>query len=98
MDNAISITLQRTDDQIGWYDSKSQGAQRWFKVLKIAQLVIAGAIRWSVFGIPDPRKVAAVLGLLILIVEGVQQLNQYQSNWISYRATCEGITPREISV
>jgi Protein of unknown function (DUF4231) len=92
MDNAIPITLQRLDDQIGWYDGKSQGAQTWFKILKIAQLVIAGAIPLvSMFGNPDSGKVTAVLGLLILIVEGVQQLNQYQSNWISYRATCEAL-------
>ena len=51
MDNAIPITLQRLDDQIEWYDGKSQGAQTWFKILKIAQLVIAGAIPLvSVFG------------------------------------------------
>ncbi len=92
MESAIPITLQRLDDQIGWYDGKSQSAQRWFKVLKIAQLVIAGLIPLaSVFPIPAPEKVASVLGLLILIVEGVQQLNQYQANWISYRSTCEAL-------
>jgi hypothetical protein len=26
-------------------------------------------------------KVAAVLGLVILIVDGLQELNQYQTNW-----------------
>jgi Protein of unknown function (DUF4231) len=35
--------------------------------------------------------VAAVLGLVILLVEGLQQLNQYQTNWISYRSTCEAL-------
>jgi Protein of unknown function (DUF4231) len=26
-----------------------------------------------------------------LIVEGLQQLNQYHANWISYRSTCEAL-------
>ena len=41
------------------------------------------------FAIAAPDKVTAVLDLVILIVEGLQQLNQYHANWISYRATCE---------
>jgi hypothetical protein len=28
-------------------------------------------------------------GALIVVIEGVQQLMQYQQNWINYRATCE---------
>jgi hypothetical protein len=75
--NDAPVTLQRLDDQIGWYDEKSQHAQRWFKTLKILQLVTAGAIPLvSVFAIAAPDKVTAVLGLVILIVEGLQQLNQ----------------------
>jgi Protein of unknown function (DUF4231) len=82
--NETTPTLQRLEDQIGWYDRKSQRAQRWFKVLKIIQLVSAGAIPLiAVFGAARPEKLTAVLGLVILVVEGLQQLNQYQANWIS---------------
>ena len=92
MDDATAPTLQRLDDQIGWYDGKSQRAQSSFKALKIVQLVTAGAIPLiAVFDVPAPEKVMAVLGLVILIVEGLQQLNQYQTNWISYRSTCEAL-------
>ncbi len=92
MADAIPPTLQRLDDQIGWYDKKSQRSQNWFKALKIIQLVAAGIIPLVVvFGIPGPDKVSAVLGLVILVVEGLQQLNQYQANWINYRSTCEAL-------
>jgi hypothetical protein len=92
VNNVEPVTLQRLDDQIGWYADKSLLAQRWFKALKVVQLVTAGAIPLvSVFGIAAPGKVTAVLGLVILIVEGLQQLNQYHANWISYRATCEAL-------
>jgi len=29
--------------------------------------------------------------VLIVVLEGLQQLNQYQANWISYRSTCEAL-------
>lgn len=92
MAETSSPTMVRLDDQISWYDGKSERAQRWFKTLKIIQLVVAGAIPLvAVFALPAPDKITAILGLLILVVEGLQQLNQYQANWISYRSTCESL-------
>lgn len=41
--------------------------------------------------IPYGRYIAAGLGVLIAIMEGVQQMNQYNSNWTSYRATSEAL-------
>lgn len=46
----VSVPLEesparaRVRDQIAWYDAKSQVNQRWFKVLKICQIVTAAAI------------------------------------------------------
>jgi hypothetical protein len=92
MDEKPPAAMTRLDDQIAWYDGRSQRAQRWFKALKIIQLVTAGLIPLvSVLGAPEPGKISAVLGLIILIVEGLQQLNQYQANWISYRSTGEAL-------
>ncbi|MGH6838791.1 MAG: DUF4231 domain-containing protein [Methylocella sp.] len=92
MTDETPATLQRLDAQIDWYDQKSLYAQRWFKVLKLIQLVTAGIIPlMAVFGVSNAEKAAAVLGLIILIVEGLQQLNQYQANWISYRSTTEAL-------
>lgn len=34
----------RLEDQIAWYDAKSRHNQRWFKLLKVWQIVIAAAI------------------------------------------------------
>ena len=98
MDDAIRPILgggskhaiqDRLEDQIGWYDRKSQNAQRRYKILKLAQVIIAGLIPLaSVFPIPRPQWVTAVLGLLVLIIEAVQQLNQDQQNWIAQPARC----------
>jgi hypothetical protein len=78
----------RVEEQIDWYDRKSQYNQRWFKRLKICQLVTAAAIPF-VASISAPVWVAGGGGALIVVLEGLQQLQQYQQNWITYRATCE---------
>lgn len=97
MTNVIQVderdpTFERLEDQIGWYDRKSRVAQQRFKWLKGAQLVAAAAIPvvamvWDAHG----AAVAAALGALVVVVEGVQQLNQYQQNWSAYRSTCEAL-------
>jgi hypothetical protein len=35
---------ERVDDQINWYDQKSQRAQRWFKILRAIGIIAAGSI------------------------------------------------------
>src|SRR5689334_9980297 len=87
-------TLERLDEQIIWYDRRSQRAQRRYKLLKLAQVVIAALLPLaSSFPIPGPqfKWLTAVLGLLVLIIEAIQQLNQDQQNWIAYRSTCEAL-------
>src|SRR5690348_11281101 len=87
-------TRERLEDQIGWYDQRSRAAQRRYKVLKFAQVIIAALIPLtSAFPIPtaDIRWLVALLGLLVLIIEAIQQLNQDQQNWITYRSTCEAL-------
>ncbi len=92
MEQQGSPTLDRLEDQIAWYDRKSRTAERRYKLLKLTQIVAAALIPLvSVFPIHEPQSVTAVLGLLVVIVEAVQQLNQDQQNWISYRSTCESL-------
>jgi hypothetical protein len=90
--NEQPAILDRLDDQISWYDRKSKSAQKRYKVLKLVQVVAAALLPLlPVFGIPHPEKVSAVLGLVILIIETVQQLNQDQQNRVIYRSTCEAL-------
>lgn len=84
----INPTLDRLEDQIAWYDRKSGQSQRRYKWLK-ALTIIAAALIPVCATIPWGRPISAVLGVAIVIAEGLQQVNQYQANWISYRSTCE---------
>lgn len=86
------VTLARLDDQIKWYSRKGGTNQRRYKVLKAATIVSAAIIPVATTaGGTTGAKVGAGLGLLIAIVEGIQQMNQYYANWSSYRSTAEGL-------
>jgi Protein of unknown function (DUF4231) len=78
----------RLDDQIDWYDGKSQQNQLRFKQLKVGQIVIAAAIPVAAAA-SAPLWLMGGGGALIVVLEGLQQLQQYQQNWTTYRSTCE---------
>jgi hypothetical protein len=82
--------MERLDDQIAWYDRKSASNQRWYKWLKVVTMV--SAVFVPLLSVPDwGRMSAAALGIIIVLAEGLQQLNQFQANWIAYRSTCEAL-------
>ncbi len=83
-------TIARLEDQIAWYDRKSMANQRRFKLLKGVQLVVAATIPIAATLDALPA-VAATLGGAIIVVEGFQQLNQYQQNWALYRSNAEAL-------
>lgn len=35
---------ERLDDQIAWYDQKSQSNQKWYKRLRVIELIAAASI------------------------------------------------------
>jgi hypothetical protein len=84
----LSPAQKRLEDQIAWYDSKSQHNQRWFKAVKICQIVVAAAIPVAAAA-SAPLWLMGGGGALIVVLEGLQQLQQYQQNWTTYRSTCE---------
>jgi hypothetical protein len=84
------VTLDHLQDQIEWYDRKSGSNQKAFKLLKICTISAAALIP-LIANIKGMSWVTAGLGILIVILEGLQQLYQYHANWISYRSTCEAL-------
>lgn len=81
-------TLERLEDQIAWYDRRSMENQKWFKWLKIAGIVAAAIVPFA-SGVGAPAVFTGMLGVFIVVLEGLHGLNQYQHNWITYRSTCE---------
>ncbi len=81
-------TVERLEDQITWYDNKSVANQRWHKTLKVTEIIAAAMIPFAA-GFGAPLVLIGGLGVCIVVLEGLQALNQYQQNWITYRSTCE---------
>lgn len=82
--------MERLEDQIAWYDRQSQRNRCWFKWLKGGVMVAAAVIPFLA-AMGAPAIWTGALGILITLLEGLQQLNQYQHNWITYRSTCEAL-------
>ena len=83
-------TRERLESQIKWYDTKSIYNQKWYKISKVTVIVSAALIPLSAT-VPMIDFLPAWLGAVILIIEGLQQLNQYHKNWTTYRSTCEAL-------
>jgi hypothetical protein len=84
----------RLEQQISWYDSKSGEAQRLYKRVKIAEFIVTALVPvtalWNGW-------VTAGLGVTAVLLEGLQQLNQWHHNWITYRSTCEALRHEKYS-
>lgn len=84
--------VDRLEEQISWYDLKSESNMQWFKRIKLTEIVSAAIIPLlAVSHLPRVAVVTGVLGVLITVFEGTLQLNQYHENWIRYRSTCESL-------
>lgn len=84
--------VKRVDDQIDWYDKKSQSCQKNYKRIQISEIILAATIPilsgyttvWNAIPV-----IIGIFGAIITILESITKLNKYHENWITYRATCE---------
>ncbi len=84
------VTMARLEEEISWYDRRSGYNQKVYKILKFATVAFAAIVPVAA-GLGAPAWVTGGLGVLVILVEAVQQMNQYHHNWISYRSTCESL-------
>ena len=90
--NQEEYLQQRVDDQIAWYNSKSQKCQRSFKALRFFEIAAAALIpllsgyvsEWQGLGYA-----VGFLGFCVAVVAGTLGLFQYQELWVEYRTICE---------
>jgi hypothetical protein len=84
------VVTDRLDDQLTWYDRKASYNERMFKRLRIATIVVSSSIPLCAAFVKY-TVITGGLGALIALFEGLQQLNQYHQNWITYRSTAEAL-------
>ena len=83
-------TWDRLEDQLAWYDRRSTSAQRMFKRTKVAELVVAALVP-VLAATEAPAAVTAGFAAVIVVLEAVQHLNQWQTTWVTYRSTAESL-------
>jgi hypothetical protein len=83
-------TWERLEDEISWYDRKSGENQRLYKWLKLLELAVAATLP-VVAGVGSPVWVTGGLAAVIVTLEGIQHLYQFQEHWITYRSTVEAL-------
>lgn len=88
--DAVDPAWSRLEEQLDWYDRKSIAAQRAYKDVKIAQLAAAAAV--PVLAAADvPKAWIAGVSALLVVLAGLQQLYQWQTNWVLDRSTAEAL-------
>jgi hypothetical protein len=81
---------QRLQDQLQWYDDKSVAAQRSYKQFKLVQLLVSATVP-VLAALSAPAAVTAAFAAVVVVAEGIVQLNQWQTTWVQYRATAEAL-------
>jgi hypothetical protein len=81
----------RMTEQIAWYERRSAYNQKMYKALKLWTILVAALVPASAAAGLESVRIMAGLTASIAVVEAIQQMNQYQTNWISYRATAEAL-------
>lgn len=89
-----SSSYERLDAQIAWYDHKSRGAQSAFKTTKLIEIGCAALV--PLFATSNGM-VTGACGVIVVVIEALQQINQWQQNWITYRSTCEALRHEKYS-
>jgi len=82
----------RLNDQISWYSKKSQTNQKWFKRLRLIELVAAAIIPFLAGigeSIPCNSVIIGSLGVIIAVSVGLTTLYKHHENWMEYRTTSE---------
>jgi Protein of unknown function (DUF4231) len=99
----VDPTWTRLEGQIESYERRAAAAQRAYRRLKVVEVVL-GALIPFLAGFQDnlaaalpvalhwlPAVLIALVGVAIVVLEGLQHLNQYHQLWLSCRSTCAAL-------
>ena len=97
--NSATYIKSRVEDQINWMEGKSKWNQTRYKNIKVMEIVAAAIIPLLAGYQPAAEEqnrgtlgiIIGLLGVFIVILTSVRQLNKYQENWLTYRTTLEAL-------
>jgi hypothetical protein len=88
----LDPVLARLQSQQRWYSQSAQRSRRWFTAFKVISIIAAAAIPvLAGFGgewLGSYLTLAlGLLGAVIVIIEGLLRLFQWEQHWLNYRTT-----------
>lgn len=84
------VLWQELDAHFHWYGRGATRTRLSYQVIKVAVLVIGAAVT-VLAATRASSALTAALAASVVVLEGILQLFQFQSNWITYRRTAEAI-------
>jgi hypothetical protein len=84
------VLWQELDAYFQWYGRAATSTRLSYQVIKVAVLVIGAAVT-VLAAIRASSVLTAALAASVVVLEGILQLFQLQSNWITYRGTAEAM-------
>lgn len=76
------------DSFFSWYSRAATRARVAYQSLKVVTLLLAAAVTVMAAS-SAPAVLTACLGAAIVVVEGIQQLFKFHTNWLRYRVVTE---------
>jgi uncharacterized protein DUF4231 len=87
---STDVLWQELAAHFQWYGRAATRTRLSYQVIKVAVLVLGAAVT-VLAATRASSSLTAALAASVVVLEGIQQLFQFQSNWISYRGTTEAI-------
>lgn len=86
---------RRVDEQFSWYEAKSKSMKQSYYLSKTI-VIVSSALIPLLVGLSDSinenlKYIAAALGAVVAISEGILSLKKYRENWLIYRSTAEAL-------
>ena len=93
----MDATFERLTSEIAWYDRSAKRHRLTYLVIKVVQIALTAEIPIIALLRPNaPSYFSGILGGIIAALEGIQQLGQFQQNWLRYRSTCESLRNEDL--
>ncbi|MBN4072713.1 DUF4231 domain-containing protein [Crocinitomix catalasitica] len=101
--NAEEYIKDRLTGQIDWYNRRAGKMQRAYKFWQALKLICALSIPIATLFMEHKEKAVfcwavtiAVLGALIILIEGLQKLYDFKDLWKKYRLTAEALQSQKV--
>ena len=91
--NIDEYLTERVEDQIKWLSRASSKNQRWYKNLRVVEIVLGCAIAYLVSHaeILSIQIVTGAMGVVVAAISGFLSLYRFQEKWVEYRVTAESL-------